>query len=414
MKENFRKPKNYWTKEKCISLALKFTNTTEFREEYDHVYRKIIKRGWNKEAFKNMKKKSSQPGYWTKSRCREAASQYSSRTEFKNNERTAYEKARYKKWLKDICSHMQKKTTKPMGYWTKERVIKIAKKYNNRFAFGKNEPSAYAAARRNGWLDQACSHMIAPSNLKKRALYSIEFSDNSVYVGLTCSYEGRKLTRRSHKCHIWQKQQKVDHKYLEYNVFMDEKEAQLEEKKLIQKYKNNNWTVLNKAKAGALGGTTVIYTKEYCANLAKKFIYIKDFRSEYPSAYGKALKEKWLEEICSHMKILRVPKHTYTKNYCEKVAKKFKTRKDLHKNHAGVCNAIYANGWSSECFSHMKYLNSPNGFWTKERILEEAKKYVSYYYFQINSPSAYNAARRINCLNDIIKKLPKKRGGHAK
>ncbi|MEZ5902953.1 MAG: hypothetical protein R3D88_06560 [Alphaproteobacteria bacterium] len=62
----------------------------------------------------------------------------------------------------------------------------------------------------------------------------------------------------------------------------------------------------------------------------------------------------------------------------------------------------------------MKYLNSPNGFWTKEKILEEAKKYDSYYYFQINSPSAYNAARRINCLNQILKRLPKKgRGGDA-
>lgn len=408
MKDKARKPKNYWTKEQCIRQAKKFSNEVDFCKKYNHAYRKIVKRGWQKIAFKHMKKLTSQRNYWTKYRCHEAALKCSSRTKFQKRYRSAYEKARYKKWLNDICSHMQTKVTKPMGYWNKERVIKIAKKYNNRFAFGKNEPSAYAAARRNGWLDQASSHMIALSNLKKRALYSIEFLDNSVYVGLTCCYEGRKLTRRSHKCHIWQKQRKVDYKYIEYNDFMDEKEAQAEEERLIEKYRADNWIILNKAKAGALGGTTVIYTEKYCADLAKNFTSRTDFKNEHPSAYNKALKEGWLDKICTHMKKLREPKHAYTKEYCVEMAKKFTTRKDFQEKNPSIYNTIYKNKWAKICFSHMRYLNAPNGFWTKERILEEAKKYDSYYSFQINSPSAYNAARRINCLSQVLKILPKK------
>jgi|TARA_R110000824_G_scaffold20545_13_gene77363 hypothetical protein len=50
---------------------------------------------------------------------------------------------------------------KPRGYWNnKENCLIEAKKYSTRGEFSKACGGAYAAATRNDWIDEICSHMI--------------------------------------------------------------------------------------------------------------------------------------------------------------------------------------------------------------------------------------------------------------
>ncbi len=51
------------------------------------------------------------------------------------------------------------KTNRKHGYWTKNRCIKEALKYDTRCAFQKGSSGAYNAAFVHGWLDEVCSHM---------------------------------------------------------------------------------------------------------------------------------------------------------------------------------------------------------------------------------------------------------------
>ena len=43
------------------------------------------------------------------------------------------------------------------------------------------------------------------------------------------------------------------------------------------------------------------WNKENCAVIAAQFSSKKDFRSEYPSVYTICQKNKWLNELCSHI-----------------------------------------------------------------------------------------------------------------
>ena len=49
---------------------------------------------------------------------------------------------------------------KPHGYWTKERCQEEALNYSNRSDFSDNNSSAYTKALKNGWLDEIYFHFL--------------------------------------------------------------------------------------------------------------------------------------------------------------------------------------------------------------------------------------------------------------
>ena len=55
---------------------------------------------------------------------------------------------------------------KPRGYWNiKENCLTEAKKYTTKGEFSKTCGGAYAAATRNGWIDEVCDHMIKAASV---------------------------------------------------------------------------------------------------------------------------------------------------------------------------------------------------------------------------------------------------------
>jgi hypothetical protein len=96
--------------------------------------------------------------YWTKDRCHEEALKYKTRREFQTNSKVAYSKARKMGWLDDICSHMVL-IHKPPGYWIKERIIEAASECSTRTEFYVKYSTASTIARNMGWIDEICAHM---------------------------------------------------------------------------------------------------------------------------------------------------------------------------------------------------------------------------------------------------------------
>ena len=99
----------------------------------------------------------SQSRYWTKEKCQGEALKYSNRTEFGRNS-YAYQLAKKNGWIDEVCSHMLS-FSKKRGYWTKEKCKENAIKCLSRIEFQTKYPSAYIACRRNRWLDEVCSHL---------------------------------------------------------------------------------------------------------------------------------------------------------------------------------------------------------------------------------------------------------------
>src|ERR1700722_12070458 len=107
----------------------------------------------------HMKEKQKPKGYWTKLLCHIDALKFKTRFEFFKNGSAAYQVAKRKGWLEEICSHMIT-DRKKNGYWRDETNLAVeALKYFSRNEFAKGSPGAYTAAQKMGVLRKICSHM---------------------------------------------------------------------------------------------------------------------------------------------------------------------------------------------------------------------------------------------------------------
>jgi hypothetical protein len=84
---------------------------------------------------------------------------FKTRKKWKDAFKGAYHAACRNGWLNEVTTHMVY-ITKPIGYWTKEKVLKSAKKYKTKENWRKGCNGAASAARKNGWYLEATKHMI--------------------------------------------------------------------------------------------------------------------------------------------------------------------------------------------------------------------------------------------------------------
>ena len=254
-----------------------------------------------KDYYSMQQKKS---GYWTKEHCAEEAKKYQNRSSFCKGSNGAYTAALKHSWLDEICSHMEVRWQKKWD--TKAKCAKEAKKYKNRTDFQRYSPGAWNAANKHNWLDEICSHMETYGNLFLRCIYAFEFSDISVYIGLTDNIQRReKQHLKSSNSAVYKHIQKTSltpilqilHEYT------DKELAKTLEKFYIEDYRSKGWNILNRAKAGSLGGKYVFWTYEECKSHALQCSTRSEFITKHPGAYASAIKNKWLDDICQHMEL---------------------------------------------------------------------------------------------------------------
>jgi len=157
--KNSKKPKNYWTKERCQKEALKYQHRKQFFDSSISAYNSARRNGFLDEICAHMTLAVSKKIFWTKAKCHEEALKYNSKAEFKRNKSAAYSAAYKKGFLDEICAEM-KSLNKFNNYWTKERCQEEALKYKTRAEFGRGTSAAYSAAGKSGFLDEICTHMI--------------------------------------------------------------------------------------------------------------------------------------------------------------------------------------------------------------------------------------------------------------
>lgn len=153
-----RKPRGYWTKERCLELALSCNTRAEFRKNHYSAYQAAMWHGYLEECCAHMERLQKPNGYWTLDRCMDEAIKYSNKTDFINNSNVAYQVAHERGWLDQLCSHMED-LRKPLNHWTKDECAKVAQTCRTAGEFYTEHGAAYTIAARNGWLVDITSHM---------------------------------------------------------------------------------------------------------------------------------------------------------------------------------------------------------------------------------------------------------------
>ena len=105
--------------------------------------------------FMDASKVKSQ-GYWTKERVLTSAQKYQSKAAWRKEESSAVTIANKNGWIAEATKHMQlsRPNQKANGYWTEERVLEDAKKYESIAEWRKVSSGAFSAATRNGWMTE--------------------------------------------------------------------------------------------------------------------------------------------------------------------------------------------------------------------------------------------------------------------
>ena len=153
------------TNSQLKQIAKKHKTRTEFRKNDQGAYITATRRGILDKICSHMEIKVHQ---YTNKELIQIAKKYRRRVDFQFNERSAYMIARKRGIIDQCFKHMIPKDSEksiPISV-----LAEIAKKYKYRSEFGEKDRNAYEVARRRGLLAQICTHMVS----KPKELYITE------------------------------------------------------------------------------------------------------------------------------------------------------------------------------------------------------------------------------------------------
>jgi len=293
-----------------------------------------------------MKRKPN--GYWTYEKCKDVALKYNSSTDMNIKHASVYNKIRKNKWF-ELQEHFTR-LKKPNGYWTYKKCKDVALKYEFIVDFDTNNSTAYRTILRNKWHD-LLNHMKRIGNEYNRLIYVYEFEDNCCYVGLTGNIKRRQIQHFGNDKnssvfkHILKT--KLTPNILLKSDYIPVEDAILLEEKILNNYKNNNWTILNKVKTGGVGSCDVKWTKDTCRTEASKYNNASQFNKKSSGAYCSSVKHGWLDEFFP-----MTSKNGYwnDKKLCKKEATKYKSRSDFCQGCWSAYNYSNINNWLNDFF----------------------------------------------------------------
>lgn len=255
--------------------------------------------------------------------------------------------------------HSVKSYKKAIKRWKNipyNKCKEMAEKCNSRVEYNKTYSEYYNAARINGWLDEFFPLLGYKID---RRIYAYVFPDNAVYVGLTGNHKTR------HKDHMVVKSSAVKIHMEETGLepelnyltdYMHEEKAAQQEQKYVKRYEAKGYKILNRVKAGGLGGCY----KRYSIEDAKR------------------------------------------------IAMRAKTRKELRRKHMAIFNILKEHGMLEQCIPIMEKTISkikeqkPSGYWTYERCVEESKKYRSRTHMREHNQYVLTLMQRNGWLDEIM------------
>ena len=146
------------------------------------------------------------------------------------------------------------------------------------------------------------------------------------------------------------------------------------------------------------------WTKDIVLKESKKYASVSDWKKNSSGSYKAARSEGYFEEASSHMETPKqIPKWTAENILNE--AKKYKTKKEWRENSGGSYSAAQKKNLLKDASAHMRVLN-PKGKWSETNtIINEARKYSSKSEWQNKSVGSYEAAKRLKIFEKASKHM---------
>ncbi len=203
----------------------------------------------------------------------EEARQYATRKAFFKGSQSCYNAAKRNGWFEEACTHMPKNDSAlgKFSKWSKLAVFEEAANHNTKIDFRKNSPVAYSAALKRGWM--------AEISLKMKALKRKYTNQELIDIFKDCKTKKEALNKDRNAYSA------VKHRKLQGVVF-----AHMPSRahKIGEESPHARWS-----DAGL-------------AAMALPFLTRIDFLEKEPQAYQAAYKREILDQICSHMEGQRV------------------------------------------------------------------------------------------------------------
>lgn len=142
--------------------------------------------------------------------------------------------------------------------------------------------------------------------------------------------------------------------------------------------------------------------KENVFKAAKKYKSRSEFQKGCVTAYKSACKNGWLDEMTWFVRPV-VHNKKWTKERVFAEAKKYKTKKEFQKGCGSAYDVARKNKWLDEMTWFVE-IRKPFGYWTKENVFVEAKKYRTRGEFQKGCKYTYYVACKNSWLDEIFPK----------
>lgn len=371
------KPMGWWNnKEHCMEECKNHNSLTRLKKDCHGCYISIKKHHWEDDmTFRD--KKHEKPkiigqvpfGYWNnKENCFKEAKRYSTVYEVQRYNYGCYMGLKRNGW---VCEAFPpKEGIKPMNYWNdKERVLKAASQCTTKMEFKRKFGGAFNSALRNGWENEAFSAFTKTIkyidlNKKVHCVYVYEIENlKSCYVGRTSNLHNRDLShRRGRKHHDGSMTYDTLYTFCHEHeieiptpIIKDEglngEESLIMEDYWVNWYKDNGWNVLNAAKTGRLSGSLGAIKKwdyESCKKFCKDYVYKYELKKASYSCYDTCLKNGWFNEFGIYDKNNIPIDFWNNKENCLREAKKYKSIKRFKMHSFGAYKGAERNGWLNE------------------------------------------------------------------
>ena len=385
-----KKPAGYWTKERITADAKRFKTKTEWKLHSSGAVIAARKLNIHAECTAHMEVLL---GKWTLEALIDDAQKYSTIKQWRSESQSAYVTAKYKKHLDKCTSHMDE-LIKPAGYWTKNKCLHSAKKYLTIQEWSLVDGAAYDAAKRNKWMKEVTSHMFKV----------VSHGEMTIYRYLLQRDLNFELQKRFDDL--------TDKSYLPYDFY-------LPDFNLLIEYQGRQHFSISKSS---------MFRKDFDAmqkrdQLKEQYAQQNNFNFlEIASEIVQEIEDEitsCIEEINPNVdfKIRKLKnnevKKIKTLGYWDKKsviaeAKKYKTLAEWRRCGNASQQVARKKGWFKEASSHLKRKIHPNNYWTKEKLIESAKKYTSKTEWSNFEASAYQTAHRLNIIDEVAPHMPKR------
>lgn len=387
--------RGFWAKkENVFADAQKYRYQAEWARASGGAFSSAKRNGWLAEACSHMTSPKVPMGYWTLERLKENSQQYQTPADWKKANASAYTTASAREWMKDCCAHMTRDRMPP-GYWTKERVIESALCFSTVATWSMAAGNAYDAAKRSGWIRDATAHMVKIVSHGEHTIYSFLLQHDIAF-----EYQKRFDDLRDKK-HL-----PLDFYLPTFRLAIEFHGRQHFETSQTSMYRKNlagqqRRDALKRSYAERVG---LHYLELDCPKVQKIESAIIGKLVKIAALKGEALKVTKRTLTEDEKKIL-ASLGIWTKEAILSDALKFNCIRDWKACGNAAYQVACVNGWKDKATSHMVQLQKSKGYWTKERVLEDARLFTDVMEWFGANQSAYATAQRNGWLPDATAQM---------